>query len=124
MTRQYIDIDGRKWGVLAYYDVRQADLGELADTLENFGCKGEKLRHAISVLSHKNNALTYTDESAKMSVVAIAEATSREQAMNSVAHELHHLVAHICDYYNVSHNGEDAAYLQGYITQKIFRQLR
>lgn len=36
-------------------------------------------------------------------------------------HEAKHVQSHICEYYNVPEDGEQAAYLIGYIVQKMHR---
>jgi hypothetical protein len=41
--------------------------------------------------------------------------------MSTLVHELKHVQSHICEYYNVSESGEEAAYLIGYLTKLIFQ---
>jgi len=35
--------------------------------------------------------------------------------MNTIVHEAKHVQSHICEYYNVPEDSEEAAYLIGYI---------
>lgn len=121
MTRQYVNVGNRKWGVLVYYDVRQHDLYEIADALRELGCDERDIRHAMEVLSRKNCAMTYSDFSSRMSLMAIAATTNEEELYNSIFHEVDHVCDHICDYYGVSYNSEDAAYLQGTIGGQILK---
>lgn len=92
MIRQDIDINGY-WSVTVVYD---AYLGKL------------------------NTGFTYTDSNRRRSVIGISKATSHAQLMNTIVHEAKHLQSHICNYYNVDEDSEDAAYLIGYIIQKMY----
>ena len=120
MTRQYIDIQG-KWGVLVYFHVGRRDLLEVADALRQLGCDEEYTDHAMGVLSGRNHALTFTNNTVRMSLVAIAETTSDAEFINSVAHEINHVRHHICKYYDIAEDSEDAAYLQGYIAMNVYK---
>lgn len=53
--------------------------------------------------------------------MGIGIADSKEQFINTIVHEIKHLQSHICEYYNVSEKGEQAAYLIGYIAMKMFK---
>ena len=46
--------------------------------------------------------------------------TSRKQFINTISHEAKHIQSHICQYYQVSEDSEDAAYLLGYIMMKMY----
>ena len=93
MIRQDIDIAGY-WKVIVVYNV---------------------------FLGKEDTGFTYTDSSKKKSIIGISRTTSQEQFLNTIVHEAKHVQSHICDYYNVPEDGEDAAYLIGYIVQKMHR---
>ena len=93
MIRQDIDINGY-WYVIVLYG---AYLGKL------------------------NTGFTYTDYKKKRSIVGISNATSNAQLLNTVTHEVKHLQSHICSYYNVKEDSEEAAYLTGYIIQMMYK---
>ncbi len=92
MIRQDIDIEGY-WTLIVVYD---AYLGE------------------------NNSGFTHTDFKKKLSIVAIGRADSRKQFLNTIVHEAKHVQSHICMYYNVPEDGEDAAYLIGFIVMKMY----
>ena len=96
MVRQDFSIDGY-WDVIVVYNV---ELGEL------------------------NSGFTHTDFNKKLSIVGIGKATSKRQFFNTIIHEVKHLQSHICKYYNVPEDGEQAAYLVGYIASKIYSNIR
>lgn len=93
MTRQDIDIKGC-WKIIVIYN---ADLG---DTDIGF---------------------TQTDFKEMRSIVGISPTTSKEQLLNTIVHEAKHVQSHICRYYNVTEDSENAAYLIGYIIQKMYK---
>lgn len=50
----------------------------------------------------------------------ISNDTGRELLMNAI-HEAKHVQSHICSYYDIPENGEDAAYLIGYLVQRMYK---
>ena len=93
--RQDIDVNGY-WKIIILYDVW---------------------------LGKYNTGFTHTDFTKRRSIVAISPTTSKEQFLNTVVHEIKHLQSHICRYYNVDEDSEEAAYLIGYIAQKMHKYL-
>ena len=72
-------------------------------------------------LGEPNSGFTHSDLKNKLSIVGIGKATSKKQFFNTVIHEIKHLQSHICKYYNIQENSEDAAYLIGYIAMRIYK---
>lgn len=93
MIRQDIDINGY-WKIIVVYNVE---------------------------LGQKDGGFTYTDFKRKQSIVGIGKSTSNSQLLNTITHEAKHVQSHICKYYNVKEDGEDAAYLIGYIIQQMYQ---
>lgn len=96
MIRQDIDVEGY-WRIIVVYD---------------------------APLGNKDVGFTYTDNEKKTSIVGIARTSSQEQLLNTIVHEAKHVQSHICAYYNVPEDGEQAAYLIGYIVQRMHRVFR
>lgn len=71
-------------------------------------------------LGETNSGFTHTNFKEKLSIVAIGKADSKKQFLNTIVHEAKHVQSHICMYYDVPEDGEDAAYLIGYIVMKMF----
>lgn len=92
MIRQDINIEGY-WRIIVCYDV---ELGEL------------------------NGGFTQTDFNKRLSIVGIGKVSSTRQLINTIVHEAKHIQSHICNYYKVPEDGEQAAYLIGYIVMKMF----
>lgn len=96
MIRQDIDVNGY-WEVIILYNVYLGD---------------------------KNTGFTHTDFKNKRSIVGISFASSKKQFFNTVIHELKHVQSHICKYYNVKEDSEQAAYLIGYLAQEIHKNVK
>ena len=75
-------------------------------------------------LGKKNTGFTYTDFDKCKSIVGISETSSQEQFLNTIVHEAKHVQSHICKYYNVEEDSEEAAYLIGFIIQNMHRVFR
>lgn len=93
MIRQDIDVEGY-WKIIVIYD---------------------------APLGRKDVGFTYTDPSKRTSIVGIAATSSQEELLNTIVHEAKHVQSHICGYYGVPEDGEQAAYLIGYIVQRMHR---
>ena len=95
MIRQDFSINGW-WYVVVCYDL---ELGEL------------------------NAGFTHTNFKKKLSIIGVGKATSKKQFFNTIIHEAKHLQSHICMYYDIPEDGEQAAYLIGYIAMKIYKPI-
>lgn len=72
-------------------------------------------------LGNKDVGFTYTDPSKRTSIVGIAKTSSQGELLNTIVHEAKHVQSHICSYYNIPEDGEQAAYLIGFIVQRMHR---
>jgi hypothetical protein len=59
-----------------------------------------------------------------MSVMVISNASSVEQWLDTLVHEIDHLQGAICRYYDVELDTEEAAYLQGYIMKQCVNAMQ
>lgn len=96
MIYQEIDVNGY-WKIIVVYNVF---LGEI------------------------NSGFTQTDFDKKLSIVGISKANSSKEFINTIVHEAKHVQSAICKYYNVSEDGEDAAYLIGFIVQRMYEKIK
>lgn len=96
MIRQDIDIDGY-WKLIICYNV---------------------------YLGQDDGGFTYSNLKKRYSIVGIGHASSKKQYLNTIVHEAKHVQSHICKYYNVPEDGEQAAYLIGYIVMKMYNSFK
>ena len=122
MTKHYIDIEGA-WAFILAYNIGLGDLDELASWLEALGADDESITKACRVALGTNSRFTFSNDNLRMSVMAISEASSVEQWLDTLVHEIDHLQKTICDYYDVALGTEESAYLQGYIMRMCVRTM-
>ena len=72
-------------------------------------------------LGQEDSGFTHTNYNKKLTIVGIGQASSKEEFINTIAHEAKHVQSHICKYYKVDEDSEEAAYLMGYIIMKIIK---
>ena len=96
MTLQHIDLNGY-WYIIIVYNVY---LGQI------------------------DAGFTHTDYKKKLTIVGIGIASSKEEFINTIAHEAKHVQSHICKYYEVNEESENAAYLMGYIIMKMYNRFK
>ena len=96
MIRQDIDLNGY-WHIIIVYNVY---LGQI------------------------DTGFTHTNYNKKLTIVGIGKSSSKEEFINTIAHEAKHIQSHICQYYNVDEDSEDAAYLMGYLIMKMYNKFK
>lgn len=75
-------------------------------------------------LGEPNTGFTQTYFSKRQSIVGISNVTNKSQLINTIVHEAKHVQSHICRYYNIDEDSEQAAYLIGYIVQKMYLKFK
>lgn len=123
MIAQYIQLGNRDWNVLIYYNVQPEDFVEVADSLQQLDCPKKDLSKALKILRRKNTGFTFSNSDYKMSIVCIGQPTNVGQFVNTAMHEVKHVQSHICQYYNIKEDSEDAAYLVGHIVHRMYKML-
>ena len=54
------------------------------------------------------------------SLIVISSTSTPAQFMNSLFHEQYHLISHIVEEYNINPFSEEAAYLAGFVSQRMY----
>lgn len=123
MITQYIQLKNVDWNILVYYNVDIYDFAEVSDSLRQISCSKSDMKKAFKVLHKKNTGFTFSNDHYKMSIVCVGKATDVGQFIDTVIHEAKHVQSHICEYYNIEEDGEDAAYLIGHLVHKMYGML-
>lgn len=122
MIAQYIKVG--TWNLLIYYNASLENKMELADSLLSLGATKREIKKALQVLRNKNTGFTFSNSDQMMSIVCIGEAENNQQFLDTIVHELKHVQSHICSFYNVEEDSEEAAYLIGYMIQKMYKFIK
>jgi len=122
MKKAKIDLREYDWTVYIFFYSRPSDSDEILAYLRSFGCKGDNLYNAKRSLKNgrKNEGLTYSNYIKRVSVLVVGQASSFDELMNSSAHEIDHLAKHIVEANGIDVFSEEASYLVGDLTQKIY----
>lgn len=123
MIAQYIQLGRKGWNILVYYNVNPSDFIEIEDSLIQLDCKKKDISKVFKNLQRKNTGFTFSNTEYKMSIVCISEATNVGQFVNTAIHEAKHVQSHICEYYGIEENSEEAAYLIGHIVRRMYNML-
>lgn len=125
MIKQYIELGRGGWYVYVYYGVNKHNINEVVQALQSLNCPSKDILTATRIMSTGlNTGMTYSNSKIKTSLVCIGEADSKEQFLNTVVHESKHVQSHICWYYHIKEDSEQAAYLIGHIVQRMYKMLQ
>jgi len=114
-------LGNRDWWVMASLGVSDTeDLNEVYEALLSVGLPDYKVREVCMTLSRPDTGYTYTDYDGHFTLIFVSKATSAEEMYDSIDHEKHHAVEHICEYYNVNPRSEETAYLAGELGRLLF----
>lgn len=122
MREVYIDVDGY-WAVLLCFDYSRRDWPRMRSIMESFGLSEYRSIEAMDVLRRRNTGMSISRSDITMSVMFVGPATDREQFFDTLAHEIYHVQVAICNHYGVERDGEDAAWLQGYLMREAMRSI-
>lgn len=107
------------WTVHVMYDVHSKDAMKVRRYLRDLGCTGIPLEDACNLVlkGEPNKGITYSNVDTRKTVVVIGWTTSKAEYMNSLSHEMLHVVQHISEQFLINMYGEEACYLLGGLVQ-------
>ena len=107
------------------YDVHSKDSMKVRRHLRDLGCTGIPLEDACNLVleGEPNKGITYSNVDIRKTVVVIGWTTSKEEYMNSLSHEMLHVVQHISEQFLINMYGEEACYLLGGLVQASVKEL-
>ena len=119
MIRKRLDIG--HWEVDFLFAPDGYDREEVLSLLSRLGAaRGDTQRVETVIDNHElNTGFTFVSPYEPVIIVAIGPASSGEQFVNTVAHELYHLAVAIADELGIDLRGEDPAYLIGDTIQPL-----
>lgn len=122
MIRQYFELEDYDWAVHVFYDADRNHSKEILKLLKEVGVSKYDYTEAWDNLSsgELNTGLCYSNFKEKVSVLVISTTSAPCQFMNSLVHEVRHLERHIEYSFGISPYSEEAAYLAGTITERMF----
>lgn len=120
-----IYLDRQRWKLSLYILEECGEGAEVAESLANVGCRGNDLSEALNVIhscSH-NVGLTYSNTDKRNSVIMVGLQENPSEFINTLFHEVHHVVCHISNKDGISIDSEQSAYIAGDIGEAIYNML-
>ena len=124
MLKQYLKYSKYDWNIIVYYNINGNDKQDILEMLYYLHCSAEDAKDIIDLINKLDKGFTYTNNNTKLSFVGISETTSKGEFINSIVHEAKHITEHICNYYNISLEGEPSAYIIGEIVMLLFDKFK
>ena len=119
-------LDTRKWRISVYVTERCGEEGEIIEALADMGCRGAELAGASNELKKcgMNIGITYSVGAMRNSILVLGLQDSRAEFVNTMRHEQHHVISHICKSDGIDMNTEEAAYIDGEVGEGIYIGLK
>lgn len=109
------------WDLILFIDVDVGDIKNIIRHLHFLYADNNIVNKLINnIRSGKNCAITITNRLLQQTVISVNKTTSDKELVNSIVHEVEHLVCNIIDKYNIKYNSEYTAYLIGNIVAEIY----
>lgn len=119
MERQHIYLPKYGWDITLFYNTSDK-CDEVLEILSDLKCDKSQLDHAKELIGGENCGFTFSDLSSRETCVVVSRADSVCEFINSVTHEVFHVVQHIAKEYSIDMFGEEVCYLYGDIIMRIF----
>lgn len=122
MIERLIQLPKYDWSIVCFIGYQPPDADEICHALSYIGCTGNPLSEAYKhLIKHSaDRGLTYSNLAERRSVLAIGECDSDGSIINTIGHELLHVVAHICEQDGIDMLSEEPCYMIGSLCEKFF----
>lgn len=121
MKSQIYKIDD--WTVQIFYSVNSEDIKEIENALERIDCPPKLIQRAEQQIMNDDldTGFTYSNFALEESVISIGEVSSMYELVDTLTHELYHLIDHIRIVRNYDY--EESATMYGDFIRLIFRNI-
>ena len=123
MMRREIYLPKHEWSIVCFIGYHPHDADEICHALSDIGCNGNPLSEAYEHLTKESTdrGLTYSNLSERRSVLAIGECEADGGIINTIGHELLHVVSHICEQDGIDMLSEEPCYIMGSLCEQLFQ---
>ena len=120
MIKQVIDIKGY-WEVIVFWNVNYGLFDIVEPELNRVGLSGAAIERVKMMMEKEAKAVTCSNGSKHLSVVAFNHHPSEADYINSIVHEAEHVKQAMLKTYLVDDEGEPPAYTIGYLVMKMWK---
>lgn len=109
------------WNIIILYECTCNDIDVIIETLKDIQCPNKYINEALKNLEQctLNSGLTYSNVKLKSSVIIINKTSSIPELVNTISHEIFHLVCHL-----KIQNEERAATLNGNLNMRSYKFIK
>lgn len=118
MITKHLQLPKYNWRLTLFYNIKPKDLSTVLTKLWESGCDNSSIKTIAITLLNQNTGFTYTV--GNYSIMGIGITDSNAEFINTLVHEIKHLQSDICNYYSISHSGEEAAIITGDIAMEMY----
>ena len=126
MIKQHFYLKKYHWEVVVLYNVTPTDVDYIKNLLSEICDDYGTIQDGVKYIRQGdlNSGFIYTNYDRKASIIVIGQASSKQEFLNTIAHEANHLQSHIATKYNLDEKGEEVSYLMGDIIQAMYRTFK
>lgn len=121
-----IYLERKRWKLSVYILENCGEGKDMADELADIGCKGYDLSEALRIVNQcdLNVGMTYSNLDKRCSLIMVGLQEDKSQFCNTIDHEKHHAVSHICKRDKIDMHTEEAAYIAGDVGEAMHEMLK
>ena len=118
-------LDRERWRISVYVLEHCGEGSDVIEALSEEGCKGADLADAYHDIRScaMNIGITYSYKSHRNTIMLIGLQESKSEFVNTLRHEQHHIIAHICETDGIDMYEEPAAYIAGDVGEAIYEKM-
>lgn len=113
------------WEVTLFYNAKPYDARYILRVLRQDGIGDGDYYDAKALLYNgvPNEGLTYNNPKKRVSIVVIGHVSDAWELIDTIEHEVRHLIQGICNANHIDPNSEEAAYLEGGFFKQVVKEL-
>lgn len=118
-------IDSVKWRLSVYILERCGEGRDVLEELAAVGCRGVELADASAEVRRcgMDIGLTYSVGSLRNTILMIGLQDNKSEFVNTLRHEQHHVISHICQADGIDMHSEESAYIAGDVGEAMYNSL-
>lgn len=126
MIRTDLYIDRYDWDIRALFDVEARDLPYVSQCLREVHATPDILARVREIIrpDNYNYGITRSCATCRKTLIVIGRTTSIGELINSIAHEIRHLVDDIASVNGMALKGEEVGYLTGFVADKLTKGIK
>lgn len=126
MEKIKINIKTYEWTVMVFVGVDTTCTDDVEAALKSIGCKEAEIKAVHTLLKNdkKNEGVTFSNFSARKSVMIVEATSSPEEFLDSLVHECMHVAIHISTSDDIDTYSEEPCYLAGEFAKSIYPECK